>query len=155
MMRQVRQRDRVPVVRQFRHIAADVIRPRQFAIRDQQRDGCRRELFGNRGNVKDGFRRVRHIMFEIGHAVAAREDHLAAPAHPNDAAGRPRVVPFGKNPVDSFDHGVVEPRGGMSRLRREERKRRQRQKRPEHEHPRGAEHNSAQQPAAGKEFDGS
>ncbi len=41
----------------------------------------------------------------------SRKDQLAAPAHPNDATRRARVVPLGKNPVDVFDHGGIERRG--------------------------------------------
>ena len=80
-------------VRPLRHVSPHLVIQRQLALLREQQDAHRRELFGDRGDVKHGCRRDRDGVFQIRHAEAASVDDGAAAADGGATSRRGLTVP--------------------------------------------------------------
>jgi hypothetical protein len=93
------------VGRKLRDVLADRIVDREFAVTREQQDGCGGELLGHGSSLEDRVLADRHVVLEIGHAVAFDHDPLAVDGHADRAAWGCRPI-LREDLVDSSRGGA-------------------------------------------------
>ena len=71
MVDQLPDGDRGPKIRELGYVLVNLVVQGQLAVLRKQDDGSVRELLRDRGDVEDGVRPDRHVVIQVGHAVAA------------------------------------------------------------------------------------
>src|SRR5262245_42109667 len=89
----------------LRNVSGYIIVERELLCLDKQHNGHGRELFRERGSVKNRTRRDRDAMIEIGHSVSPFENDATLVDDSDGAARRISFVELRKDIVDSILEG--------------------------------------------------
>ena len=112
MREQMPERDGAPVHRQLGQHRARVVVEAQLAVVHEQHDGRGGELFRHRARLQDGTGENGAVAGDVGHAVAAGEQHLTALRNADGASRRVGGVPRRENLVGHRGEvGVLSARG--------------------------------------------
>ena len=87
VVREMTERDGLAEIGKLRHVAPDVVVPRDATVGDEQPHRQGRELLGHGCDVEDRRGRDRDVVLQVGIAVALREQNVAAPHDGHGAAG--------------------------------------------------------------------
>src|ERR1041385_2599085 len=100
VMDEMPESDSSTVGRKFRDPLADFVIQRKFPALIEEDNCRRRELLGNRADVKSCLRRDRHIVVQIGHAESPGVNGLASLENSNRTTRSARLIPWRKNFID-------------------------------------------------------